>query len=94
MTLRHQAGLDAAGQEPADLVAGVLREDEGRAAVEAMLAQASAQLAAGGWIVLSGSSTGITRLVEASQALEHLRIVDRRRRLGYSVLVLQRVSSA
>ncbi len=90
VVLAHQVGLGDGGQRPADLVAGAVREEEGQAALAAMLDQAAAQVAPGGTVVLAGSSTAITRLAGAARAGKLLAIRRRGRSHGKRLLVLQR----
>jgi 16S rRNA (guanine1207-N2)-methyltransferase len=85
----HQIGLD--GQEGmADLVVGMLREEEGQAAAEQLTRQAAALLAPDGALWLVAGSTPITRLEKAVGAAKLLRIVKRKRDNRKSLLVMQR----
>lgn len=89
IVLCHQVGFPS-GQGPVDLLAGVLREEEGRQAVGLTLAQAAERTAPGGHIVLAGSSTAVTRLAGLAHGDRRLRLQKRERRHGESLLLLER----
>jgi 16S rRNA (guanine1207-N2)-methyltransferase len=84
----HVAGFDAPGAF--DLIAGVLREDEGAAAVAATVVRAAQSLAPEGLLALAGSSTAITRVESLVRARKLLRVVERDRTRGRSALLLTR----
>jgi 16S rRNA (guanine1207-N2)-methyltransferase len=86
----HQVGLDSSSKEKADLILGVLREEEGKDATFLTLDQATARLSPNGMIILSAGSTAITRLVAYVESQNLLRIKTRERRRGYSLLALER----
>jgi 16S rRNA G1207 methylase RsmC len=86
----HQVGLDSSSKEKADLIFGVLREEEGKEATFLTLDQATAMLSPNGMICLSAGSTAITRLVAYVESQGRLRIKTRERRRGYSLLALER----
>lgn len=90
VALLHQADLALPGREPLDLVAGLLREEEGAAAVAHSVQQAAARLAPGGLILAAGSSTAATRLEQAVRLEGGLRVKGRKRRKGNSLLALER----
>lgn len=90
ITLSHQVGIGAAGQAEADLVVGMLREDEGPAAAELTIMQGARQLAPGGIMVVAGSSTAITRLATFLATEPALKAVDRHRQRGQSALILSK----
>ncbi|MFA7249426.1 MAG: methyltransferase [Dehalococcoidia bacterium] len=83
----EEAGAGA-GAASADLVAGVLHEGGGAAAVEGEYAGLLAALAPGGHAVLAGSSTAITRVT--AHALPAGMHASRTRHRGASVLVVAR----
>jgi 16S rRNA (guanine1207-N2)-methyltransferase len=85
----HQvgAGLENGG---VDLFIGTLRE-EGKEANKLILKQAAAALSPGGTLLVSGSSTDITRLVDFAESDARLRIKKRARRHGFSLLALERI---
>lgn len=91
LTLSHQIGMVAPDQEPADLIAGVLREGEGPAAIELGLAQAARQLSPGGLVMLAGSSTALTRVVKSIEGRRLFAVEDRTREAGHGVLTLRAV---
>lgn len=86
----HQAGLAAPEEGTlADLIVGVLREEEGQAAAELLVEQAAAQLAPGGALWLVAGSTAITRLEKAIESAKLLRIEKRKRDNRMSLLVMK-----
>ncbi len=87
--LFHQIGAALPGKETFDLVAGLLREAEGPAALLETVRQAAAQLAPGGRLVLVAGSTAITRLLRGLQGEHSLQVEQRERRRGQSLLLLR-----
>ena len=89
ITTAHQPGLD--GQEGiADMIVGVLREEEGQAAAEQLTQQAATLLAPDGALWLVAGSTPITRLEKAIGSAKLLRVTKRKRDNRMSLLVMQR----
>jgi hypothetical protein len=70
------------------LVVATLIEDEGRAAHEEQVSALAGRLAAGGAMIVAGSSTAITRVESFVRTRKLLRVEGRRRKRGESVLVL------
>ena len=89
ITISHQVGLLRAPQN-VDLIAGILREGEGRAAAESLARQAAALLRTGGMLVLAAGSTPVTRLTKFVQPQKQFGIKKRKRDRGKSLLVLCR----
>ena len=89
--LWHQTGLAGLGEAaPASLIAGVLREDEGPAAVLATVDAAADQLAPGGLLLLGAGSTAATRVEKHLRSRRDLRVRERKRKRGSSMLVVRR----
>ncbi|MBM3303213.1 MAG: methyltransferase, partial [Deltaproteobacteria bacterium] len=88
VTLSHQVGLLAKDQQQADLIIGNLREDEGPEGVALTMTQAAERLAPDGTILVTASSTAVTRLQRLIRAERLLRIKKRKRSKGNSLLVL------
>jgi 16S rRNA (guanine1207-N2)-methyltransferase len=88
VALLHQVGLSDRTARPADLVVGVVREEEGPKANATFLAQAATRLSPEGLVVVGGGSTAITRLAAVAQADGRLELTYRKRRRGASVLAL------
>ncbi|MCJ7605850.1 MAG: hypothetical protein MUO19_07460, partial [Dehalococcoidales bacterium] len=88
--LLHQVGLALTASESADLITGVIREEEGQSAARISLDEAVTWLAPGGLIVLAGSSTAITRLVKHAETINALVGRHRDKIKGYSSIVLER----
>jgi 16S rRNA (guanine1207-N2)-methyltransferase len=93
-SLHHQAGLETGGGEKIDLLAGVLRESEGKEATRLAVRQASVRLTPGGIMIVAAGSTAITRLVDEAAAAGRLSLKKRERRRGYSLAVLERSGQA
>jgi 16S rRNA (guanine1207-N2)-methyltransferase len=93
--LRHQVGLDPAAVGEADLAVAVLRPKEPPAAAAAAAGHLLAGLRPGGRLVLGASSTAVTRCLAALEA-RRLRFapVERRRRRGFSAVVLERPAAS
>jgi 16S rRNA (guanine1207-N2)-methyltransferase len=89
ITNLHQTGMEIKQPQENDLIAGVLREEEGQAAVFLTVEQAARNLAAQGKLILSGSSTTITRLVDHIQKQKMLHILSREKYKGNGLLVLE-----
>lgn len=91
LTTAHQVGLSPqAGGQSVDLIAGMVREEEGPAAAEQLMEQAAAQLVPGGMALITAASTPITRLEKAIQPGKLWRIEKRKRDKGISLLVMRR----
>jgi hypothetical protein len=90
VSLSHRIGIGFQHENKIDLFAGVLREEEGKDATFLTLDQAVGNLSAKGMIILSASSTAVTRLVTYVESPGLLRIKMRERRRGYSLLALER----
>ena len=90
IVLSHQVGILPQDQRPADLVAGILREDEDQAGASLTLDQAAKQLAPDGVILIAASSTAVTRLERQFRFGRSLRMKGRKRSKGRSLLVLKR----
>ncbi len=87
----HQVDLALEGEaQAADLIVGILREEEGPAAAEQLARQAAARLTPSGTFWLVAGSTPITRLEKAVESAKLLRITRRKRDNRMSLLVMQR----
>jgi 16S rRNA (guanine1207-N2)-methyltransferase len=87
--LFQKTGLDIENHDKFDLLAGVL-PDENKEALQLTLGRAAGVLVPGGMLLLSGSSTAVTRLVTYMEAKRILTIKSRERWRGYSVLALEK----
>jgi len=86
----HQVGIAKSTDGKYDIIVGTLREDEGVNSSAVMLSQAAEQLSPRGILLISGNSTAITRLTGVIQKRKYLTIQERKRKKGYSLLVLKR----
>jgi 16S rRNA (guanine1207-N2)-methyltransferase len=89
VTVWHRVGMETPEGEPADIISIMLREEEGPRAVVATVDQAANRLEPGGIMLVSGSSTVITRLISNLQPEKHLEISGRIKKKGYSLLRLK-----
>lgn len=91
VTLEQRLSTELSDLTAVDLVAGVVREEEGEAALTQMVRQAAALLPPGGRMVLAGSSTAITRILKDLHAAKLFALKQRKRATGgRSALVLVR----
>ncbi|MDP3767003.1 MAG: methyltransferase, partial [Dehalococcoidia bacterium] len=89
VSISHQVGLAGDADQPFDLIAGVLREDEGPAGIALAAQQASHRLAPGGLMLLAGGSTAASRLTKRLRDERLLRVEERKRHKGAALLVLR-----
>ena len=87
--ISHQTGFDIQLSEPLDLIAGVLREEEGTAAINLTVSQAAERLGPGGKMLISSSSTAATRLAGFIKSSGLLRLQGREKWKGNSLLILE-----
>ena len=90
VSILHQVGINVKREGKIDLFLGVLREEEGQRANLLTITQAIEQLNDNGTIIVSASSTAITRLVTQIQSQDICHIRLRERWKGNSLLVLAR----
>jgi len=91
---RHQVGLAGAGVAEASVVVALLREKEPPQAAAAAVRLAASELPPGGRLVVAASSTAVTRcLARLGQAEARVAVRDRRRKKGFSVVVLERAGT-
>jgi 16S rRNA (guanine1207-N2)-methyltransferase len=89
VTMKYAVGFSMNEGEKADLIAGVLREEEGQKAVFETVKKAAGFLAPDGVMLLAGGSTAMTRLIEMLSSEELLEVVDKKKRKGYCLLKLK-----
>jgi 16S rRNA G1207 methylase RsmC len=90
----HQVGLDGAAVAGADLVVAALREKEPPEAAAASVRLAATELPPGGRLVVAGSSTAVTRcLARLPGDRGRVAVRDRRRKKGFSAVVLEAVGA-
>lgn len=73
-----------------DLVAGILREEEGPEAIEQILLKAASSLISGGHLLIASGSTPITRVLKSKELGRWLRLCMRKRHKGDSVALFVR----
>jgi hypothetical protein len=86
--LLHQVGMNFSDKEKIALFIGVLREEEKQNVTCQALDTMIRKLKTGGMILLAANSTAITRIVSYVESQDLVRVMDRERRKGYSLLVL------
>ena len=90
MTLAHQVGMECEVDRPIQMFAGVVREEEGPRSAGLLLSQVATLLSHRGRLVLSASSTGITRIIEMAEPMKVFEVKERKRWRGNSLVVLER----
>jgi 16S rRNA (guanine1207-N2)-methyltransferase len=88
--LFHRAGIGTDTSQPADMVIGMIREEEGVKAINANITRIAGELVPGGKALLSASSTAITRIVTTLQNRNSFIVRKREKRKGNSLLILER----
>ncbi|MDD5190043.1 MAG: methyltransferase, partial [Dehalococcoidales bacterium] len=86
LKLLHRAGFAPDETGAAELIVGILREDEGVAPVAAAIAQMVNALAAKSTLILAGTSTGITRVALTLADDVRLKELTRRKYRGFSAV--------
>jgi len=90
VTLSHQVSIPLENQDPADIIVGTLRENEGTEALALTVRQAADQLSPDGVFLLSAGSTAVTRVESMIRARNQLRVQGRKRWKGNSLLIARR----
>ncbi len=86
---RHQIGLARAGTTP-ELIVGVLRDTEKQHGAFWLTDQAATQLETGGLLVVAANSHIITQLTNHIKQKKQFVVKGRKKKKGYSSLILQR----
>ena len=86
--LLHQIGLFHI-EGPVDCIIGILDDKDGPAIHEMLLEQAASILSPKGIIMISSSSTPITRIEKSVKAKKYLDILERRKFKGKSIMTLK-----
>ena len=89
ISLLHRVGFTVDSGGKFDLVAGVLREEEGPAAIAQTIAGAAQNLDLDGMLSVSGSSTAAARLTDLIKLEKRLEVIEKRKRRGYCLLVMK-----
>jgi 16S rRNA G1207 methylase RsmC len=89
-TLLHKPGLPAGEASIYDLILGALHDSEGPAAHYIVIEQAAALLVLQGEVLVSGSSTTITRLEKSIKEAKLLTVKQRRRNRAKRMLWLSK----
>lgn len=86
----HQVAWTPPGDMAYGLIAGTLRGDEPRRAVEIGVAGIADRLSPGGRAVIAGASTAITRMAKSLDGRRDVQVVDRQRYRGASVVAFEK----
>jgi 16S rRNA G1207 methylase RsmC len=89
LTLLHQVGMGE-GEKVPELIICVLRDAEGVQGAKWVVQQAAEQLAPGGMLWVAANSHLITQLTNHIKAEKLFQLQDRKKRKGYSSLVMQK----
>jgi 16S rRNA (guanine1207-N2)-methyltransferase len=87
--IKHQVGVESQKQDKYAVAGGILREEEGTEATWQTLIQLAAGLIPHGFLLIAGSSTSVTRIVARLPALPALKVRERTKYRGFSLLVLE-----
>jgi 16S rRNA (guanine1207-N2)-methyltransferase len=90
LEMSHQPGLEPGSLKKADLITGIIREDEGPEAILSTVRQMEDLVDIKGTILLSAGSTAITRIIQKLPQFPSLVMKERKKYRGYSFLVLQK----
>ena len=90
MAITHRAGLDTGGLEKADLITGILRDEEGNEAITSIVIHMGDLLNINGTLLLSAGSTSITRIIRQLSSIPSLVLTDRKKHRGSSILILSK----
>jgi 16S rRNA (guanine1207-N2)-methyltransferase len=90
VTLAHQAGIALESRKQPDIIVGTLRKNEGTEALALTVGQAAGQLSSDGILMLSAGSTAVTRAEGMIRTRNQLRIQERKRWKGNSLLIARR----
>ena len=86
----HTAPALPPHRQKADLITGILREEEGSEAIIATLKQMADLLEAKGTALLSAGSTPVTRIIQKLPSIPSLVLHDRKKHRGSSLLILNK----
>ncbi|MCH8101617.1 MAG: methyltransferase [Chloroflexi bacterium] len=90
VSLHHQIGPELREQSPVALLAALLRGNEDANEAESLAAAFSATLEPGGQVFAAGGSTSVARLVAAIEKKGEFRVVDRKKRRGFGLLIARK----
>lgn len=88
--ISHQVGMQNQSIRKADLLLGLLREEEGSGVVLSNMIQSIEMISDNGSMILAGTSTAITRLISKIPKSTGIRIKKRTKARGYSVVLLEK----
>lgn len=89
ISLLHQVGIST-NERSISCIIGVLDEKENRDVHKLYIKQGISELSKGGLIVLASSSTTITRVKSFVRAEKLLKVIERDRKKGKSLIILER----
>ena len=89
VVLKHVVGFSVSEGEPAGLVTGVLREDEGPGAAFETVKNVAGCLAPEGLMVLAAGSTAISRLMERIKEETRLEVIEMTKKRGNRLIILR-----
>lgn len=92
ISVLHQVGISPTQPEQADCIIGIIAEKDGFIVHAMFVKQAALQLASKGLVILSSSSTAITRIEAFVHSEKLLDILERRRSKGNSTIILNHKS--
>ncbi len=87
VSVRHQIGPALREQGPVALLAALLRGNEDAVEAASLAAAFASTIGPGGQVFAAGRSTSVARLAAALEKTGELRVVDRKKRRGFGLLV-------
>ena len=90
VSLHHQIGPELREQSPVGLLAALLRGNEDANEAESLAAAFLSTLEPGGQVFAAGRSTSVARLVAAIEKKGEFRVVDRKKRRGFGLLIARK----
>ncbi|MCH8221971.1 MAG: methyltransferase [Chloroflexi bacterium] len=92
ISVHHQTGPALRDQAPVALLAALLRGNEDAVEAASLAAAFSSMIEPGGQMFAAGRSTPVARLAAAVEKVSEFRVVDRKKRRGFGLLIARRSS--
>ena len=90
VSVHHQTGPALREQGPVGLLAALLRGNEDAAEAASLAAAFASTIEPGGQMILAGRSTSVARLATAIEREGEFRVVDRKKRRGFGLLLARK----
>ena len=90
LVTRHTSGVDGLEKNEFDLITGTLRDEEGPDVLWDHFRKIAGIIKPSGTIAMAGGSTPVTRIVERLPKVHDLKIMERTKYRGFSLLLLKK----